>query len=234
MFMFGGGTYEPVVNNTANIVDSSTSSPVTLSGVSIGSASADRLVVVLLNWRGLPGMVLTGVTIGGVAATEVAAANYAANGDGVGIYTRVVSSGSTCDIVISSSTAAPTGLYCHVYAIYGLNSTAALDSAADIEETGLFTVPVTMDYHQNGVVLFTGYTTTGIASSLQYFALEGVSLATAAPSRGEVYREEYEDATGDPNLLTAKWFPKASGASANFTYLADYTSLKYFAVASWR
>ena len=103
----------PGVTYRGHTVDTSDSTSYTLSGVSIGPADATRVVVISIHGRTLAP---TAVTIGGVTATlDVTAAS-------TWVYRAVVPTGTTADIVITSSTTGM-GVIVGVWSIVGYTVT---------------------------------------------------------------------------------------------------------------
>ncbi|MCK9549212.1 hypothetical protein [Aquamicrobium sp.] len=117
----------PVLTYIGRATSTTESTTITISDVSIGTASADRLVVVsamcVHNDNGNL-TVITGGSIGGSAATLVVASNGMDYPALTAILSRVVTSGTTATITINLSVAVQrTAL--DVYTIKGLNSTTA-------------------------------------------------------------------------------------------------------------
>jgi hypothetical protein len=92
--------YRTVVSTTTD------ASSYTFSGVDIGTASADRLVIVIVHTvTGVGGNInITGVTIAGVSATQRVI--NAAAAIRMAIYTALVSSGATGNIVVTTDVTA--------------------------------------------------------------------------------------------------------------------------------
>lgn len=114
--------------------------PKTYSAVAIGTAASDRMVVVGVKGDGGGGQP-TGVTIGGSAATKIVEAN-----DGTqfaSLWARMVSSGTTADIVVTWSSA-PSRQGISVYAVYGESGVTAYDTASSVANppsTNALTIP---------------------------------------------------------------------------------------------
>lgn len=113
---------------------------VTFSSMDIGDADADRYVIVVAHWaEGLSAFTnLSSVSIGGSAATKIAAAASGAAAQGTGIWYRKVTSGTTANISLAFSGSAQT----FGVGVYRLISTAgAIVSDADAAiDTGTATV----------------------------------------------------------------------------------------------
>lgn len=103
-----------------NAVSSSNLASYTFSGLSIGSASADRLVVVIAaGLKSLVAVTSTSCTIGGVAATSiVATAAPGGSGIALGMYQLLVPTGTTANVVVGFSTTMDRGCV----AVYTLSS----------------------------------------------------------------------------------------------------------------
>lgn len=87
------------VSSTAN------QSVYTYSAVAIGDAASDRVVVVVAHARSGSGSVISGITVGGVAATKLVESSNATGGQSsVGIYGVLAPSGATADIVVTYGT----------------------------------------------------------------------------------------------------------------------------------
>lgn len=114
-------TFQTHAENTSSLSSYSfTSQP-------IGSAQSDRYVIVGIGWANAnPSPTISSVTIGGVAATNIAT-NANAYGNSA-LYIALVPTGTTAnvDIVFSSAT----GLHCGiaVWSATGLTSTTAVSS----------------------------------------------------------------------------------------------------------
>lgn len=127
----------------------------TFSSVDIGAASERSIVVVgavgedsatNFNYSG-------SLTIGGIAATDIADFNALASNLNMRMSYAVVPSGATADIVFSFTepiTSASIG----VWAVYRLNSTVPLDS--DSLSTGAPGQVITLDVQANGVAVIFG------------------------------------------------------------------------------
>lgn len=112
-------TYQTHAENTSSLSSYSfTSQP-------IGSAQADRYVIVGIGWANLS-PTISSVTIGGVSATNIAT-NANANGNSA-LYIALVPTGTTANVDIAFSGA--TGIHCGiaVWSATGLLSTTAVSS----------------------------------------------------------------------------------------------------------
>lgn len=108
---------------------------VTYSGLSIGTAAADRIVVVLIGSEA--GDEPSEVTIGGNAATKATGTTLGTTTVDAYIYYRAVPTGTTADVVISSFSAQSTNHHIAVYSVTGAASppTAGNDTSDDMDAT---------------------------------------------------------------------------------------------------
>jgi len=107
----------------------------TFTGASIGTAAADRLVVVCVSSQTSSNRTISSATIGGNAATIVVSSANGINPGG--IICLPVAAGTTADIVIKFS-AGVSNCRIQVFTITGLNSTTAVSSN---QGSGLTTAP---------------------------------------------------------------------------------------------
>lgn len=118
----------PTIALTDSATDDDNLDTYTFADRAIGTASSTRLVVVGVVAVNNAGIDISGVTIGGSAGTLVA---KDASGETVsGLYQRVVTSGTTAEIVVTAST---TGQACGiaVWAIDDYSSSTATDTDAN-------------------------------------------------------------------------------------------------------
>ena len=132
-------SYESTAANTAD-----QSSPYTFSSQGIGTAAANRTVVVV-GVAHINAGTISGVTIGGNAATEIV---YSVGGEGtaseeIGIWAYDLTTGTTADIVVT--TGAANRCQIGVWALYGVgapnqtieDTTAPLSASITIEAGGV-------------------------------------------------------------------------------------------------
>lgn len=104
--------------------------PLTFTAMSIGTASADRVVIATIGVDGnATNGVISGVTIGGVTATKRSFVDANANGFGTYIYEAAVPTGTTANVVISCN-GFPSGIACALGIITGGASFSAQTTAA--------------------------------------------------------------------------------------------------------
>lgn len=80
--------------------DGAAASEYTFSGISIGSAASDRWVIITAFGGGGASVALSGITIGGSAAT-IFENTLSVSGMRLGVGARKVTTGTTCDIVVT-------------------------------------------------------------------------------------------------------------------------------------
>lgn len=157
-----------VMNYIGNNADTSVAaSSKTFSAESIGAAATDRVVVLAIALRFTAGSgTISSVTIGGVTATQAVFALNSTNS--ASIYYAKVSSGTTADIVISTSVNinyVGVGIYTYT----GGNSIPAVtDTVTDT--TASFST--TMSVAEGGVIIAAAATLNGTTSR---FTFSGVS-----------------------------------------------------------
>ncbi len=206
----GGGSVASVtyVNNYTSGTDTNT---YTFSGCNIGTANADRTVVITVGARrsGTPSTV-NSVTVGGNSATElVQVSSGATNSCVAAIYAIDVPSGTTADVVV---TLASTMLRCGigVYDCTGI-STTANDTATATSASGSGTVTATADGAVIGVAMSgssTAFTWSGITEN--YDVQVGAETARASGASLEVSAAgdvsiSWTGPTLDPASAYAAW-----------------------------
>jgi hypothetical protein len=186
--------YQTATNSGAN------STSYTFSTQAIGTAAADRLVVVVIGRE--PGDTLSSSTIGGISATVVANAGTCT------IIAAVVTTGTTADVVLNfAGTQIRIGVA--VYAVYGLSSTTATSTyTASLSET--VTIPA------GGVAIGCAYsgsggvstTWTGVTeNSSQNIEAGGAEFTTASIQSipGFTGTVSIVFGTGGSNMAVAVW-----------------------------
>jgi hypothetical protein len=110
--------------------------PKTFSGMAIGTAASNRVVVAALSYSGVASDFADTVTIGGVSATKVIAAN---NGAFVAeLWAAAVPTGTTGDVVLTGfgeGGASATACGVSTYAIYDTLSATPTSSGSDTTST---------------------------------------------------------------------------------------------------
>jgi hypothetical protein len=157
------------------------SAGLTYTNAPIGTAAADRLVVVCVTHSRTPPRVLTAVSIAGTNGAMVASA---AVGDPASeIYSRLVTTGTTATITLTFS-GAVTPNAMHVFTITGLTSTTAIDTLAvsatnspsggiDLSSGGVLIVSA------SGITAANAITLTGVATADHDAASSTMRIAAA-------------------------------------------------------
>lgn len=206
------------ISYITNATDSVDRTTYTFAGQSIGTASNDRVVIVTVGSRANDSKDITGVTIGGVTATQVVRALYVGAGvECAAIYAATVPAGTTADIVVTFS--GPM-IRCAIGIFVKTGSTGVSASDTDVSVTntaGAFNASV--DVPDKGTVLcMCASSTSGVTT----WTLSGVTEDFDVPleSTSTAY------AAGHDNY--------ASGQTVNLTATATATPLNgAVAIASW-
>lgn len=97
----------PTILDTAGVVSTVAGPSVTFSGMSIGTASSNRRIFVFVGTRieGTVAPTITGVTVGGLSATLITSYSLTGRTSGprMGVYVVDVPTGTTANVVISTS-----------------------------------------------------------------------------------------------------------------------------------
>ena len=118
------------------------SSPVTFSSVDIGTASANRKVIVGVGIDGYQGNeAYTSLTIGGVAANLIQEQNAASGGRPVALYELDVSSGTSADIVVTF-TGTQTKCYSMGIGVWTIESGSVFDTVGSTADPGAGNISV--------------------------------------------------------------------------------------------
>lgn len=157
-FLFGRRPAPPPSGGPVAIVfansypDTTDQTTYTFSSAAIGTASADRIVIVVIGSRANSARSISSVTIAGIAATVIATANNTGGGaDIVAIYAAAVPSGTTGNVVITFS---GTMLRCGIgtYAMTGASSVTPYDTATAVPSGSSASIN-TIDSPANGAIL---------------------------------------------------------------------------------
>jgi hypothetical protein len=163
------------------------SSPQAISAIYIGTPAADRFVVVTIEAYAYSSPNISGVTIGGVSATELF--HYDNTGAGgnehVWFFGAIVPTGTTADVVVTSTgiISAPT---MGVFPLYAINTTPHDTDGRQGGAAGSIDVP------ENGILIgacmvrgYTGnFAWTGIANELFDVETSDNSFSSAAIEAG--------------------------------------------------
>lgn len=143
----------------------------TFSGTSIGTASADRVVVVVIGSRANAARSLSSVTVGGNAATAIATANATGGGAEIAaIYAIAVAAGTTADIGVTfSSTMLRCGI--GVYTLTGTGSVTTAYGTATVTSNGTNPTDSTIDCPAGGSILAVNFSNSGATSTTTWTGL---------------------------------------------------------------
>lgn len=159
---FGAGSSSgPVtVSLTDSKVSGSSLTTYTFAGCAIGTAAADRIILVGVCGQDGSAAGVASMTIGGNAATEIIEANSSVGGNvvNVALYYLLVPSGTTADVAVTfggGQSAAAAGVWA-IYSSTGTPTNSNSSTAGSGDNTD------TIDCPANGVVVgYSGLTQTG-------------------------------------------------------------------------
>lgn len=188
----------------------------TFFGMDIGSAAADRIVIVGVGQPALNGHSITGVTIGGIAATlAVQDSTFSNHNDAV--YYASVPTGTTADIVVTMDGGNNfVGIF--VYALYGAAGTVNA-SATFYNGVSQLSISTTMTVADNSVVVgfyfsFSNRTLTwtGLSEDAEIYYggasphyVQASASAAFATGGSKTFTVTCDSATGNGRLLTANF-----------------------------
>lgn len=196
-----GGSAPPISTYIGTTVDATNVTNYTFTSAAIGTASADRYVLIGVAGRGSLGSARTisSATIGGNTATLQANSSF---GDlYVGWIGLTVTTGTTATVVVNFSGAMNNAII-HVYTITGLASTTPTDTAF---ASGVDPTTSTIDSLADGII----------------FAHAGVDGSTSGTTWTGI-SEDY-DAIADSQLNSAA-HSQFAAAQTNLTVKADFVS----------
>tara|TARA_R100000664_G_C2756266_1_gene144138 strand:+ start:2390 stop:3070 length:681 start_codon:yes stop_codon:yes gene_type:complete len=121
----------------------------TFSSQGIGTAAADRKVVVVINASGAGTNDITGCTIGGSAATEEQSSGLQGEARNAIYSLNSVSSGTTADIVVTQSGNAGV-IMIAVFAVYGASATK---NASGTQKGNAISPSISLAVPANGVII---------------------------------------------------------------------------------
>ena len=168
---------------------SSATNPVTHSACAISTASANRHVIVGVGIDN-NSRTISGVTIGGVAATLLAAkytSGIGVTGIQLWMYGALVPTGTTGDVVVTYSAACEfNGVV--VWAAYGLTSLTPTDTATAVSASdGAAASTTALDVLASGIMIVHGYNDTDSSTHATTFVaadIEDVEVATTSRTVG--------------------------------------------------
>lgn len=139
----------PSGNYNTNTGSSTAGTSFTFTSVSIGTASSSRYVVVAMIAQGAAASP-TSVTVGGISATQAAAAVTSSNR--AELWIANVTSGTTADIVITFA-ASTTRCAVGSYSVYDIVSTTPIDTAT----SSTTSMTLSVNTNTNSVVIGTAF-----------------------------------------------------------------------------
>lgn len=157
-FGVGGSDPSVTVSFQASYTDSSSATTYTFSGASIGTAAADRKVVVgVVGTRAAAGThTVATMTIGGIAATLVKQQNVShSDRQTAEIWQAAVPTGTTANIVVTFD-AGMRGAGIGVYAVYG-----AASAAYDTDGSNADPMSASIDVPAGGILIGVGVNANG-------------------------------------------------------------------------
>lgn len=203
----------PNVTYIGTTVDTATATTYTFTSVDIGTASADRLVVVVAGDYDSSGGTLNSVTIAGTAGTLADVEN--SEDQNCAIYYRTVTSGTTATIVVTLSNSS-VNAFISVYTITGLNSITPTGTSSPT--AGSTDPTAAINVSEGGAVI--GCANEQVSSTV---------IWTGLPN------EDRDAVVESPHYLSVA---HAEGLAADATYdiTADFSAGgdKIMVVAAWR
>lgn len=178
---------------------SSSATTFTFSSTSIGTASSDRLVVVVVEGRqAVADRTVSSVTIGGVTATIASGTNVPSKYPGCIAY-LTVTSGTTADIVVTFSGSTFGGCGIQVYTLTSLSSTTPVDS----DQSGMVASPasVTLTTSSQGALIAGVGGNGGATGSISWTG--PTEDYEVSPGTGHRVSSASKDNTGTSETVTA-------------------------------
>lgn len=203
-----GFSFEVCTAPTPSTVDQTT--PYTFTAASIGTAAVGRRVLVAMtgNDNGTS-MNITGVTIGGNAATIVAQSTVNVSPNQAVFACLQVDSGTTADIVVTCDADGSNNMQIQVYALFGLSSTTPHDTYVENGTTATVTGG-TIDCPAGGAIFgVVGWRDPGVATTTTWTLTTEVSDAyhDAVISYSHAYQSYVAAQTGLSVTATASQAP---------------------------
>jgi hypothetical protein len=169
--------YTTAVSNPASVVGTVS----TYSNIFVGPESADRILVASIISSGASSSFISGVTIGGVAATRRAGRT---SGDFVqaDIWSAIVPTGTSVNVVVTTNSGS-NGSQLWIHTVYGYNNTnwvGATDFQASNASTALMDATLTFPANSIGIAIYNGANIQRSATRI-WTGLNFVAQATADP-----------------------------------------------------
>jgi hypothetical protein len=232
------------VTRTADLHDDVNRTIYTFSGASLGTEASGRVIVVCVS-SGQDNEIRTisSVTVAGNSC-RINAQTGADGGSvagAVGIASLVLASGTTGDIVVTFSSAAPRNCGITVYNVTGLSGETEFDFASSTSDPASMTISVedggciigvTNDRNTAGTVTWTGITE-DVDDTIEASTSTTHSTAFEVFETGETDKSVTADLSTTPNAYSAvvvSWSPAA--ASNSFTLAAEAGSYAVTGVAA--
>lgn len=134
--ILAGTSRQKVVSYLDLKTATNSASSYTLSAASIGTADAQRVVIVGISYVNGDTETISAVTIGGVSASILVQSNSALEAVGAGIAAAIVPTGTTADVVVTL-TGNVTGIGVGVWATYDLDAASAVATGSNTDLSGL-------------------------------------------------------------------------------------------------
>lgn len=173
----------------------------TFSSIGIGVAQSDRIVVAVIHFFGNGGArTISSVTIGGVTATIHE--NDTANQYQTVLVSAVVATGTTGDVVVTSSAGSPSLWACQTYSIRNADSSTPTGSDT-IQTTSPSSQTVDINVSEGGIAIVgaSGSSNTafdGFTGADQDFNDATIGIGNASASRGNLTADSTYTIGADP------------------------------------
>lgn len=200
------------------VTDTSFATVETFAGFAIGDAAANRLVVAVIYSSASINRTLSGVTIGGVTATE---ALFVDNANlHLHVYFAIVPTGTTAAVVITHSSA-PSGAGGGVAVWYGLPSAAVVvDAVGTLGSSVLTKTAADCEVSIGGLLICVGLTAT--SSNLP---------ATGAWNGADSLTENFNGASASRSLILQSGSVTEDAAGGDFVFTVN-ASATYISAAA--
>jgi len=191
--------------HTAESVTNATS--YTFNTVNIGTATADRLVVVVaMGSAGASGRTISGITIDGTAGSSVVTqGNSSASNDPICfIAQRVVTSGTSISVVVACGGNTFNRMAIAVYTLKDYQSSTAVDTDQTLYSSSTNTATATLDLSSGGVAIY-GAQTNGNRTSSWSSASENVDAQYSGETSTYTAANKTNTSTTTADVETVTW-----------------------------
>lgn len=202
----GAGETLPSFAFGAGATDDTNTDTYTFASMDIGPAAGRSLVVAILGHKAGGSRSLSGITIGGVTATTIAARGGAIGGDMWLAYAAGVS-GTTANVVLTLDGASARAC-CQTFALYNLISTTPHDTAKDDDGSIAIDCPI------NGIILAgsgrwlsnstTNISWTGLTERDQQ-EVESANIQSVAADSFSTLQTNLAISASDQEIVAASW-----------------------------